>query len=456
MKGKAIAALVCVLLLFAQTALSQTPPTYPILAVGSRGAEVKKMQQRLLDAGFLTGQADGVYGERTRDAVLALQNALAARGHQIKADGVSGPLTLSLLYDDEVMRPFIDLSPGAQGARVIRLQTRLYDLKFLKSAVDGVFGQKTGEALRAFQEKLIAGEAEGVLLNGILDAATRPYLDLDADLSRFHIRAPEFFDKSRPLDLTDDYLNASACVLVDAGRCQIMYAKYPDERMHPASTTKIMTLLLAVERGRLDETVTIPPSASKVALDSSLVPVYPGEKMPMRDLLYGMMMRSGNDAANAVAEICAGSVDKFVLRMNERARELGLLSTHFTNPHGYHHDNHYTTARDLAALAAAAMQNAVFYKIATALEYTMPATKKRGPLKIRNGNELLNPLSSRFYPGALGIKSGYTSKAGFCYVGAATANGQTLIAVILQSRTRNRGFDDMARLFDYGFVRLND
>ena len=226
--------------------------------------------------------------------------------------------------------------------------------------------------------------------------------------------------------------------------------------MYPASTTKIMTLLLAVERGGLDERVTVPASAAAVPKDSSLMPVYPGETMPMRDLLHGLMLRSGNDAANAVAEITAGSVEKFVLRMNLKARQMGLTDTQFANPHGYHDPEHYTTARDMATLTMYAMQNPMVAEIAGTLEYRLSPTVKRGELVLNSGSELLNPLATAYYPGAYGIKSGYTSAAGFCYVGAARRGSAVLYAVILNSRTRNRGWDDMARLFSYGFALRGD
>ncbi len=123
--------------------------------------------------------------------------------------------------------------------------------------------------------------------------------------------------------------------------------------------------------------------------DSSLVPIYPGEKMTLKDLLFGLMIKSGNDAANAIAVKVSGSVDKFVAEMNRKAQELGLQDTHFTNPHGYHHKEHYTTARDLATLTRHAMKNNAFLSIAASLEYELPPTSRREALILSSNTELL-------------------------------------------------------------------
>ncbi len=454
MKRNGVLALLFAAIIMFISAPACAQQAFPLLSVTSSGEEVVRLQERLIQAGFLTGRADGIYGEATRKAVVSLQHALASRGHQLKADGIAGPATLSLLYDDGIMHPFIDFSLGTTGQRVIALQNRLIDLKFMSGRADGVFGQQTLEALQEFQRHLIGHGARDMQVTGAMDGVTREWLDPQADLSGFSIRAPEFFNDAFPLTLGDEYLNAGACALVRADTGEILYAKNLDERMYPASTTKIMTLMLAVERGGPDDIVTVPASAIKVPADSSLVPVYPGEKMPYRDLLYGLMLRSGNDAANAIAEICAGSVEEFVSRMNRKAEQLGLSGTRFMNPHGYHDPEHYTTARDLVTLAVYTMQNPQAAEIACSLEYQMSATGRRGALALYSGSELLDPVSPYYYGGAAGIKSGYTSAAGFCYAGMARRGNGTLFAVILGSRTRSRGWDDMARLFSYGFARM--
>lgn len=445
-------ALVLLLILLPQVVWGESGST--VLSLGSQGPQVVDLQQKLQAAGFLSSPADGKYGQGTSQAVLALQLALIEKGHAIKADGVAGPQTLALLSDQEAMRPFVDFGVGTTGSRVIALQTRLIDLKFLSGNIDGAFGQQTLDALLAFQRHLMSRQIPGITQSGKADEATREWLDPQKDLTRLGIKAPEFFDESKPLELSDEFLNAKAAILVNARDGKILYAKNPDLRLYPASTTKMMTLLLAVENGNLDQSVVLPPCTSQIPKDSSLVPVYPGETMPMKDLLHGLMIRSGNDAANAVAELIAGSQEAFADRMNQRAAQMGLKNTHFTNPHGYHHQDHYSTVRDLASISLYLMSNSQAAAIASTVEYTMEATRKRGPLHIVNSNELLNPLSPYFYKGAFGIKSGYTSYAGFCYAGMAQRDGQVLLAVIMGSRTRNRGWNDMKHLFNYGFERL--
>ena len=174
--------------------------------------------------------------------------------------------------------------------------------------------------------------------------------------------------------------------------------------------------------------------------------------MTLRDLLYGLMIRSGNDAANAVAQLYAGSVERFVEQMNELAARLGMTGSHFVNPHGYHDAVHYTTARDLAIAARKGLTDPVFCEIVTCMSYTLPSTESRDELVLQNIWEIFNPDSEYFIPGAAGIKSGYTSAAGFCYVGAAQRDGRTLIAVVLGESTRNRAWIDLRRLFAYGFA----
>ena len=141
--------------------------------------------------------------------------------------------------------------------------------------------------------------------------------------------------------------------------------------------------------------------------------------MSMHDLLSGLMIRSGNDAANAVAEICAGSVENFVTEMNQLAKQLGMLSTRFTNPHGYHNPNHYSTARDLAIAAREGLTDPLFCQLVTAMNYTMEATDKRDALTLTNKWEIFDPASEYYIPGAAGVKSGTMEVA----VGAAAAAG---------------------------------
>ena len=422
------------------------------LASGDTGDAVMELQQRLQDLGLSTSKADGIYGKQTAAGVTEAQRLLAAAGYDVAQTGEADADTLALLFDPDAEATLRTLRLGSRGDRVRQLQTRLIDLKLLSDDADGVYGNNTEAAVRLFEQRMIQLGLPGLTLDGV---ATPGLVDLlMSDLSVYGFEAPIYFDESAPLSLSEDDLYAKACIVMEASTGNVLFSYEADTQLYPASTTKIMTLLLALERGGLDQEITIPACAADVPKDSSLVPVYEGEQMPFLDLLYGMMIRSGNDAANAVAELCAGSVDAFVARMNARARELGMTGTHLVNPHGYHDPEHYTTARDLAILARQGLTDPTFCQIVTCLRYTLPATSQRSELVIENAYDIFKPDSPYYIEGAAGVKSGYTSHAGFCYVGAAQRNGQTLIAVLLDAPTRNRAWTDLKRLFAYGFAFL--
>ena len=267
---------------------------------------------------------------------------------------------------------------------------------------------------------------------------------------------PADWDKNNPQVLNGDYLYSESAVLIDADSMQVLFSKRATQRMYPASTTKMMTILLALESGiDLDTVITIPKAANDVPSDSSFVPVLPGEQMTFRDLLYGTMINSGNDGSNSIAVLVAGSVEGFVERMNTRAVELGCTRTHFVNPHGYHDEDHYTTALDLARIAAAAMKNETFREIVSATTYTMAPTSRRREKQLSTRNSLLRPESDFYYEDCIGIKTGYHSEAGQCYVSAAEHNGLMLIAVALKSDASqpNYKWRDAIRLFEYGWTR---
>lgn len=421
--------------------------TNEYLRPGSTGKSVLTLQKRLTELGFFNGMVDGKYGGATKQAVLRFQTAMQERGVSLGIDGIAGPKTLSALYDDALMQPYLDLKVGMSGQRVATLQTTLYDLNLLQDTPDGHFGPNTEEALKKLQTLLKEGGAPDVAVTGILDAATRAALK--GDLAPYAIKAPAFYKAGMPL--SNEYLYARSAILVDITGGRVLFDKDAQSRRYPASTTKMMTLLLALEKGGLDRTVTLPPETKQVPKDSSLVPVYPKEKMAVRDLLYGLMLRSGNDAANAAAVLTAGSLPAFVEKMNDRAAALGMKNTHFMNPHGYHDAEHYTTAYDLALLAGTLISRPDAVPIVSASSHTLPATHLREALTITNNADILLPLSPHYYHGALGIKSGFTRAAGFCFVGAAQRNGKTLVAVVLNCRTRNMAWADLRHLFDYGF-----
>jgi len=259
----------------------------------------------------------------------------------------------------------------------------------------------------------------------------------------------------------------TAGLLMDAENGQVLYAKEADRKMYPASTTKILTAIIALEKSSLDEMVEVSREASSV--DGSRVGLQPGEKLPMEHLLYMLMLSSSNDAAVAIAEHLGGSVRGFAAMMNSRAREIGALNSNFTNPHGLPDPNHYTTARDLALIGREAMRNRTFRQIAGTLNIRLERKELMPPDVLRKVEELekvYGPVQEDFYThnrlltqgyygyrGANGIKTGYTVDAGQCIVASAQRDGRELIAVVLNSQGANL-WTDAAALLDYGFEQF--
>lgn len=214
---------------------------------------------------------------------------------------------------------------------------------------------------------------------------------------------------------------AEAAYLIEANSGRVLYAKNENARLPMASTTKIMTALLAIESGRLDELVTVSDEAA--GTEGSSMYLAAGEQIPLRDLVYGLMLCSGNDAAVAIACFLDGGTDAFAARMNARARELELFDTHFVTPNGLHDPDHYTTAKDLARLGAAALENPDFAEIVST-QYRR--TAGTNPHTLKNKNRLLWE-----YEGGIGVKTGYTKAAGKCLVFAAERGGMKPVGAVL-------------------------
>lgn len=263
------------------------------------------------------------------------------------------------------------------------------------------------------------------------------------------------YDRSTPEQLTPEHLYAKSALLVDERTGEALLSKNARVRMFPASTTKIMTLLLALESDiPLDAQVAIPAQAADIPEGSSVIPVKPGDAMSFEDLLYGFMLSSGNDGANAIAVLTDGSIEAFVSRMNDRAAQLGCDGTHFVNAHGYHDPGHYTTARDLAVMACEAMKNPVFRQIVAAPVYTMHITRGGEPVEqqIVSRNSLLQSTEKYYYADCTGIKTGHHHKAGWCFVGSAQRDGKRVVCVVLDCDKENDKWYDAAKLFEYGFT----
>lgn len=228
-------------------------------------------------------------------------------------------------------------------------------------------------------------------------------------------------------------VSATAAVLMDADMGQVLYEKNGDRQMLIASTTKIMTALVVLEHAAPDDVITVTPD--HMAEGSSMY-LRAGETVRVEELLYGLLLCSGNDAALALTE-CAGGLVPFVALMNEKAAALGMAHTSFANPNGLDADGHYSTARDMAVLAAAAVENPTFRRICSSRSVTI------GQRTMENHNRLLRQVE-----GCVGLKTGYTRAAGRTLVSCAERDGCRLVAVTLQD---GNDWADHAALYDYGF-----
>ena len=265
------------------------------------------------------------------------------------------------------------------------------------------------------------------------------------------------YDPNHPEKLSDVDIDATAAILIEADTGMVVYQKNADARLYPASTTKILTTYLGILMGDLDQTVTATETALQIEEGSSKIPLTVGEEINFKDLLYATMVRSGNEGANLIAETVSGSVEAFVALMNSYVASLGLSNTHFANPNGLHDGNHYTSARDLATITREAMQNEVFRDIAQTTSYELPKNNinRARTLTSRLTEFFGNPESSSYYPYGIGIKTGYTSAAGHCFVGAAEKDGITFISVVLHCSGDASNYRycwrDTRRLMEYGF-----
>jgi len=236
-------------------------------------------------------------------------------------------------------------------------------------------------------------------------------------------------------------VQARAAILMDAETGQVLYAKNAHKPLPPASITKVMTAILVLERCDLDAVVKASERAVNTKASSMHLRV--GEEVKVRDLLYALMLRSANDAAVALAEHAAGSVEAFAELMNEKAQSLGAKHTHFVNPHGLHDPRHVSTAYDLALITRYAMENETFRTIVKTPYYIVSRSMNQDDLWMVNKAKFLQE-----YPDAEGVKTGYTNPAGYCFAGSAYRDGRRLITVVLNSPQR---VADTIALMEHGF-----
>jgi len=256
-----------------------------------------------------------------------------------------------------------------------------------------------------------------------------------------------------------DSLNISSesAILIDAETGQVLYEKNPHKKLHPASTTKILTGILTIENANLDDIVTVDEEVVYMTKGAHIA-LEAGEQLTVKDLLYALLIESANDAALALAKHISGSVEEFAKLMNEKAKELGAVESNFVNPNGLSVENHLTTAYDLSLIAKYAMKNETFREIVSNYTYTIPPTNKKNQERILwSSNKLLysndtitvDGKTVRIkYEGITGVKTGYTQEAGNCLVASAQRGNESLIAVALKS---NNIYSDIHKLLDYGF-----
>lgn len=302
-----------------------------------------------------------------------------------------------------------------------------------------------------------------LLLIGALCFTSLPFAIATESTERDRIIEPTLpndvdpYDAEKPEELQEEQLYAKSAILIEASSGEVIFEKNPDELMYPASTTKIMTALLGIMMGDMSQQVTLTDSAANIPDDSSTIGLEIGETINFEDLLYATMVRSGNEGANLIAETISGDNATFVELMNQAAALYGCTSTHFVNPSGLDDENQYSTARDMAKIAQAAMQNETFRKIAKTYNYSLPRSNlHRSRVLISGSDSFLNPNiedNEFYYRYATGIKTGSTSKAGYCFVGSAEREGVELISVVFYSSRRGR-WRDTKKLMEYGFSQF--
>ncbi len=231
----------------------------------------------------------------------------------------------------------------------------------------------------------------------------------------------------------------------------VLYEKEADTQRYPASTTKILTALVVIENCDLNEVVTFSENAVNLEEAAVTIKAQAGEQMPLKDVLYGLMIQSGNDCGVALAEHVAGSVEAFAEMMNERASEIGCTNTHFTNPHGLFSRDHYTTAHDLALIAQEAFKNSTFVDImSTEVYYAAPTNMDPDEKKFKHWDLLMDPESEYYDPDVIGGKTGFLDESGRCLVSFATRDGFTVICVQMKGAYTGI-FEEAKRLLDYTF-----
>ena len=314
--------------------------------------------------------------------------------------------------------------------------TSLIEFKALKRYTDDVLLRSGFQVEKSLQEKV--KEENLKALEG--EEEYQKIIDLendDNDSSKMPSQAEE---------VKDLRLRALSALLLDASNNRVLYEENGYNRMPNASTTKIMTCIVALEKGNLDEVVTV--SSYAASMPDVQLNVKAGEQYYLGDLLYSLMLESHNDVAVAIAEHIGGSVEDFAVMMNDKARLLGCDDTNFVTPSGLDAEQHYTTARDLAVIASYAIKNERFIKITNAQTHSFKEINNKRSFTVSNKNRFLYMMD-----GAIGVKTGFTGRAGYCFVGAVKRSDRTLISVVLGCGwppNKNLKWTDTKNLMNYG------
>ena len=273
---------------------------------------------------------------------------------------------------------------------------------------------------------------------------------------------PELIEYAFPPNDEDFHIRAKATALIELNSHTIVYAQELDRQVYPASLTKIMTCMLALEHGDLDDVLTVSETAlQNLSEYGSTAGLMEGEQLSLRELLYCIMVSSANEGCNVVAEYIAGSVDAFVAMMNEKAAALGMHATHYANPHGLHNSEHYTSVRDLAVLATWAWQNSQFREFASTTHHTVPATNLSEERTLTTTNYLTSTdtYGRYYYEKAVGVKTGFTTPAGGCLISTASDGDLAFMSIVCgceqliddEGKDLDMRFIETRNLFDYGF-----
>ena len=264
------------------------------------------------------------------------------------------------------------------------------------------------------------------------------------------------YDPEHPEDLSPDQLYALSAILMTQDKGEVIFEKDADTVRYPASMTKILTVLMGIQYvDDLYDTVVVSETAVDVPSDSSTMYLKAGEEVRFIDILYGTMLLSANDGANVIAETVSGSIPRFVALMNDIAFSYGCYNTHFANAHGYHDDNHYSTARDIAIIAREAMKNETFREIAATVTYQIPRSNMQRARTITTKTEYMlmgsdDKPNKYYYQYATGLKTGSHSHSGYCFAGTASKDGVDLVSVVMYTGKRAR-WADTIKLMNYGF-----